>query len=147
FGHQVNGHLLLGYFILMLAVLLVAWRQFGHSSIAASTLFALTSVVMLLLYATFGTYYLGSQFKPHITDLVTALYYAMVTMTTEGYGDITPQTSEAKFFAVSVIVLGVAVFATSLTAVTARMVSRSLQRIVHHTGTGMKREKHFVVIG
>ncbi len=147
FGYHVKGHLLFGYFLLMLALLLVAWRRFDHSSIAASTLFALTSVVLLMLYATFGTYYLGDEFKPHITDLVTALYYAMVTMSTVGYGDITPQTPEAKLFSVSVIVLGVAVFATSLTAVIAPTISRSLQRIVHHKGSGMKREKHFVVIG
>ncbi|HET7662416.1 MAG TPA: ion channel, partial [Rhodanobacteraceae bacterium] len=147
FGVHANGHLLLGYFILMLALLVVAWRQFDHSSIAASTLFALTSVVMLLLYATFGAYYLGADFKPHITNLVTALYFAMVTMSTVGYGDVTPQTPEAMLFTVSVIILGLTVFATSLTAVIAPMVSRSLQRIVQHKGSGMKRENHFVVIG
>ena len=147
FGVHREGRLLLAYFVLLLALLLVAWRWFDHSSIAASTLFALTSVVMLLLYATFGTYYLGAQFKPPVTDLVTALYYAMVTMSTVGYGDVAPQTPEAKLFAVSVIVLGVAVFATSLTAVIAPMVSRSLQRIVNHKSSRMKRDNHFVVIG
>lgn len=147
FGMHANGHLLLAYFVLMVALLVIAWRQFDHSSITASTLFALTSVVMLLLYATFGAYYLGDEFKPHITDLVTALYFSMVTMSTVGYGDVTPQTPEAMLFTVSVIILGVAVFATSLTAVIAPMVSRSLQRIVHHKGSGMKRENHFVVIG
>src|SRR5699024_10338123 len=100
FGQHQGGHLLLAYCILMLALLLMAWRRFDHSSIAASTLFALTSVVMLLLYATFGAYYLGEQFDPHITDLVTALYFSMVTMSTVGYGDITPQTSEAMLFTV-----------------------------------------------
>ncbi|HET6588375.1 MAG TPA: NAD-binding protein, partial [Oleiagrimonas sp.] len=50
-------------------------------------------------------------------------------------------------FTVSVIILGLTVFATSLTAVIAPMVSRSLQRIVQHKGSGMKRENHFVVIG
>jgi voltage-gated potassium channel len=147
FGVHRGGHLLLGYFALLLAALLMAWREFDHSSIAGSTLFALTSVAMLLLYATFGTYYLGAHFKPAVTDMVTALYYAMVTMSTVGYGDITAQTPEAKLFTVSVIVLGVAVFATSLTAVIAPMVSRSLQRIVNHKGPRMKREKHFVVVG
>ena len=147
FGTHTNGHILLGYFILMLALLMMAWRYFDHSSITASTLFAVASVVMLLLYATFGAYYLGNEFKPPITDLITALYVAMVTMSTVGYGDITPQTTEAKLFTISIIVLGVAVFATSLTAVIAPMVSRSLQRIVHHKGASMKRENHFVVIG
>lgn len=142
-----HSHLLLAYFALMLAALFFAWRQFDRSSVAASTLFAVTSVVMLLMYATFGAYYLGADFKPQITDLVTALYYSMVTMSTVGYGDITPQTSETKLFTVSVIVLGVAVFATSLTAVIAPMVSNSLKRIVTRKGTRMKRENHFVVIG
>ncbi|MGN6312950.1 MAG: voltage-gated potassium channel protein [Rhodanobacteraceae bacterium] len=147
FGGGAHEAVLLGYFALLLALLLTAWRQFDRSSITGSTLFALTSVIMLLLYATFGAYYLGAEFKPPITDLITALYWGMVTMSTVGYGDITPQTPEAKLFTVSVIVLGVAVFATSLTAVIAPMVSRSLQRIVNRKGARMKRENHFVVIG
>jgi voltage-gated potassium channel len=147
FGQHGHAHLLIGYFVLMLALLAFAWRQFDRSSIAASTLFALTSVVMLVVYATFGAYYLGADFKPQIADLVTAFYYAMVTMSTVGYGDITPQTPEAKLFAVSIIALGVAVFATSLTAVIAPLVTRSLQRIVSRKDTRMQRENHFVVIG
>ena len=147
FGQHGATHLLLGYFVLMLALLAFAWRQFDRSSVAASSLFALASVVMLLVYATFGTFYLGADFKPHITDLVTALYFAMVTMSTVGYGDITPQTPEAKLFTISVVVLGVAVFATSLTAVIAPLISRSLQRIVNRKDKRMPREKHFVVIG
>jgi voltage-gated potassium channel len=147
FSGHANGHVLFAYFVLMLGALLFAWRQFDRTSVAASTLFALTSVTMLLMYATFGTYYLGAEFKPPVTDLVTALYYAMVTMSTVGFGDITAQTAQTKLFTVSVIVLGVAVFATSLTAVIAPMVSTSLQRIVNRKGPRMKRENHFVVIG
>ncbi len=146
-GTHFSGHLLLVLFALVTAALLAAWRQFDRSSVAASTLFALTSVVMLLLYATFGAYYLGSDFKPAITDLTTALYYALVTMSTVGYGDIIPQTPNGKLFTISIIILGVAVFATSLTAVIAPMVSNSLQRIVNRKGPRMKREHHFVVVG
>ena len=146
-GRHFDHHALLVYFLVVTVALFFAWRQFDRSSVAASTLFAVTSVVMLLLYATFGAYYMGNDFKPPITDLVTAGYYALVTMSTVGYGDIVPQTSDAKLFALSIIVLGVAVFATSLTAVIAPMVSNSLQRIVNHKGARMKREHHFVVIG
>ena len=147
FGSHTHVYGLLIYFLLVLGALLFAYRHFDRASIAASTLFALTSVAMLIMYATFGAYYLGAQYKPAITDLVTALYYSMVTMSTVGYGDIVPLTAEAKLFTVSIIVLGVAVFATSLTAVIAPMVSTSLQRIVSRKGQHMKREKHFVVIG
>ena len=144
---QSHVHGLLAYFAFLLAALLFSWRHFNRSSVALSTLFALTAVVMLLLYATFGSYYLGAGFKPQITDLVTALYYAMVTMSTVGYGDIIPAVPETRLFTVSVIVLGVAVFATSLTAVIAPLVSQSLKGIIGRKGTGMKRENHFVVIG
>lgn len=145
-GHT-HVHVLLAYFSFTTIVLVVSWRQFDRSSLAASTLFAVTSVLMLLLYATFGSYYLGGEFKPQIHDLVTALYYAMVTMSTVGYGDIVPATTEARLFALSVMVLGVAVFATSLTAVVAPLVGQSLQKIMNRKGRGMKRENHFVVIG
>ncbi|MGH9617127.1 MAG: voltage-gated potassium channel protein [Acidobacteriaceae bacterium] len=142
-----NPQVLLAYFAFVLAALLFAWRRFDRSSLAASTLFALTSMTMVLLYATFGGLYLGAQFKPPLTNLISALYYAMVTMSTVGYGDILPVTSESRLFAMSVIVLGVAVFATSLTAVIAPLVSHSLQHIINRKGTQMKRENHFVVIG
>lgn len=138
---------LLVYFILVFGVLLISWRHFDRASIAASTLFALTSVAMLVMYATFGSYYLGAQFKPQITDLVTALYYSMVTMSTVGYGDISPQTADAKLFAISIIVLGVAVFATSLTAIITPLISNSLFRAVNRRGASMKRKNHFVIIG
>ena len=147
FSQHLQTHLLLTYFVLMLFALVIAWRQFDRSSVTASTLFAITSVVMLMMYATFGAYYLGHEFKPEIGDMVTALYYAVVTMSTVGYGDITPQTPEAKLFTVSIIILGVAVFATSLTAVIAPMVSNSLHRIVNRKGSRMKRENHFIIIG
>lgn len=146
-ARHFSSHLLLAYFVLMALALAAAWRRFDRSSVAASTLFAVTSVAMLLTYATFGAYYLGMDFKPPITDLITAHYYALVTMSTVGYGDIIPQTPQAKLFAVSIIVLGVAVFATSLTAVIAPMVSNSLRRIVNRKESLMKREHHFVVIG
>lgn len=136
-----------GYFLAVLIAMLLGWRSFDRSSLTGSSLFAVTSILMVVGYATFGNFYLGSQFKPPIMDLVTALYYAIETMSTVGYGDIAAQTPEAKLFIVSVIVLGLTVFATSLTAVIAPLMSHSLKRL---TGPGkhkMKREKHFVVIG
>lgn len=135
------------YFAFLVGSLAFFRQAFYKSSIAANSLFALSSTVMLLLYAVFGSYYLGKQFDPNITDWVTAIYYSVVTMTTVGYGDINPITPEAKLFTISVIILGVAVFATSITAVIAPMVRTSLTKIMVHKGKKMKRENHYVVIG
>ncbi len=144
---QAHAQVMLAYFAFSLLFLVWSYRHFDRSSVAASTLFAITSVVMLLIYATFGSYYLGQDFHPHITDLPTALYYAIVTMSTVGYGDITPHTTEARMFTISIMVLGVAVFATSLTAVIGPLVGQNLQRILNRKGPSMNRENHFVVIG
>lgn len=143
--HQ--GSQLFFYFVAILGLLFLFWRHFDRSSVTASTLFALTAVIMLLGYSTFGAYYLGDEFRPEIEDLGTAFYWAMVTMSTVGYGDISPASGDARVFSASVIILGIAVFATALTAVIAPLVSQSLARIVHQQGAKMKRENHFVVIG
>jgi K+ transport systems, NAD-binding component len=142
---RLEGELL--YLGALLVTLLLAWRSFDRSSVAAGTLFALTAVILLLLYATFGSLYLGDDFKPPIHDLVTAFYVAVVTMSTVGYGDYTPQTDDSKLFTISVIVLGVAVFATSLTAVIAPLVSKSLERVVNRKDQRMNRENHYIVVG
>lgn len=128
---------------ILLLVLLLSYRWFGQSSIAAGTLFAVASALLLLIYAVFGSLYLGDQFSPPITDPVTAFYYSVVTMATVGYGDIVPKAPEARLFTASVIILGIAVFATSLTAIAAPLVTRLTTRKekrVKHSG-------HFIVIG
>lgn len=130
-----DGALLLG--------LLLAYHWFDRSSLAAGTLFAITSSLLLLIYAVFGSLYLGDQFSPHIKDLVTALYYSIVTMGTVGYGDITPKSDEARLFTISIIILGLAVFATSLTAIATPL----LARIMTRKEKRMNRNNHFIVIG
>ncbi|GAA4357925.1 ion channel [Kangiella marina] len=135
------------YFVFLITSLSLFRQSFYKSSVAANSLFALTSMVMLLLYSIIGSYYLGKEFDPYIDDWVTAFYYSIVTMTTVGYGDINPVTTEAKLFTISVIILGVAVFATSLTAVIAPMVRSSLAKIMVHKGNSMKRDNHYIVIG
>ncbi|HEX5482310.1 MAG TPA: voltage-gated potassium channel protein [Terriglobia bacterium] len=141
-GHA--HHRALTYYdgILLLALLL-AYRWFDRSSLAAGTLFAVTSALLLLIYAVFGSLYLGDQFSPQIKDLVTAFYYAVVTMGTVGYGDITPKAPEARLFTVSVIILGLAVFATSVTAIAGPMIGR----LTNRKEKRMKRTNHFIVIG
>lgn len=135
------------YLLVVSVSLIVTWRSFTLASLAATTLFSISLIAMLFSYATYGSLYLGGDFKPEITDVITALYYSTVTMSTVGYGDIIPQTTEAKLFAMSLIVFGVAVFATSLTALVTPLLSKSMDHIVNRKGNRMKREDHFVVLG
>lgn len=134
---------LISYNGILLFALLISYPWFNRSSLAAGTLFAITSALLLLIYAVFGSLYLGSQFSPNIKDPITAFYYAVVTMSTVGYGDITPRTVDARLFAISVMLLGLAVFATSVTAIAGPMIARLTRRKEKR----MKRTNHFIVIG
>lgn len=131
----------------LLLALLLSRRAFHRSSVTAGSLFALTSVCLLLMYAVFGALYLGEEFSQPIKDVATALYFAIVTMSTVGYGDITPVTSDARLFTVSITVLGITVFATSISAVILPIASGSFKKIMASKGTNMTRKDHYVIIG
>ena len=147
FGQRRPHPGLVYYDALLLAALIAARRAFDRTSLAAGTLFAITSSLLLLMFAVFGSFYFGQSFSPPIDSLTSALYYAVVTMSTVGYGDITPKTPEARLFTVSLILFGVAVFATSVSAIIAPMMSRSLQRIIAQKGKQMKRSNHYIIVG
>lgn len=138
---------LLVYNVILLIAALLSYRGFQRSSLAAGTLFAITSLLLLLAYAVFGSFELGAEFKPPITDLTTALYFAVVTMSTVGYGDVTPQTTEAKLFVVSFIVLAVAIFAVSLGAILVPVINGRLASLLKPGKKKMPRSNHFVIIG
>lgn len=59
------------------------------------------------------------------TDIPTSIYWAVVTMTTVGYGDITPATEWGRFFSALVMLIGYTVIAVPTGIVTASMVQAS----------------------
>ncbi len=127
--------------------LLLSYRHFGRSSLAAGTLFAAISVLMLLGYAVFGAYTLGSGFTPPIRTLPTALYFAVETMSTVGFGDIVPSSIDARLFTVSVIILGITVFATSVSAIIVPAVNSRMNRILEGGKKLMSRKHHYIIVG
>lgn len=138
---------LLAYNLFALLTLLVAGRSFSRSSLTTATLFASASIVLLVAYAVLGSYLLGPEFKPPIGNLVTALYYAVVTMTTIGYGDIVPVTTEARMFAISVMILGITVFATSISALLVPMINGRMERLLGAREKDVSRSNHYVIVG
>lgn len=123
------------------------WRVFNQSSLAAGTLFALVSFVSLLLYALCGSLYLGEEFRPVISELSDALYFSTVSMSTVGYGDIVPVTSTARLFTVSIIILGITVFATSISAIIGPMLGGNLRRMIKGRISHVMRKNHIIIIG
>ncbi|HUW98560.1 MAG TPA: voltage-gated potassium channel protein [Acidiferrobacter sp.] len=132
---------------LTLLALLVFQRGFDRSSLAAGTLFAIVSVLLLMGYAVFGAFVLGQGFSPPVTNLSTALYFAVITMSSVGYGDIVPKTADARFFVVSVVILGITVFATSISAVIVPAVTGRMQRLMKGESKRMARKNHYIIVG
>ena len=137
--------------VLYIAALLLALALSGHvftrSSLAAGTLFALAATVLLLAYGVLGALILGQGFAPPIVTLPQAAYFTVVTMSTVGYGDILPKSDDARLFVISLIVVGLSVFLTSLTAVVGPLIQGRIIRIIEPRRKKMKRVNHYIITG
>ncbi|MEZ6141173.1 MAG: ion transporter [Zavarzinella sp.] len=78
-------------------------------------------VVLVLLTITGSLMYLIEGEENGFTDIPTSIYWSIVTMTTVGYGDISPQTSLGRFAASLVMILGYSVIAVPTGIVTAEL--------------------------
>ncbi len=137
----------IAYAVFLIAALFWARARFDRSSLAANTLFAAGSVLILMVYGVLGALLLGAGFAPPITNLPGAFYFTIVTMSTVGYGDIVPKSNEARFFVVSLIVLGLTVFATALTAVIGPIVQNRINRALGYGRGRVQRVNHFIITG
>jgi len=82
--------------------------------------FELLTLLFLLFFivmtAGIAIYVLEEQRNPNINSLFDALYWALVTISTVGYGDISPVSIEGRSISILVIISGIAMisFATSV---------------------------------
>jgi voltage-gated potassium channel len=148
YDHQHWYALPVLYLMALFVALGAARNGFTRSSMAAGTLFAIASSILLLGYGILGSLILGQGFAPPIQDIQQAGYFTVVTMSTVGYGDILPKTDDARLFVMSLIVFGITIFITSLTAITGPLVQGRLARIMEPKGPRkMPRINHFIIAG
>ena len=102
-------------------VLMTALR----ASRAKITVFLIGVSIVIVLVG--STMYIIEGSKNGFTDIPTSLYWAVVTLTTVGYGDISPQTPLGKTIAGMVMILGYAIIAVPTGIVTSE-VSQALRR-------------------
>ncbi len=96
------------------------------------------AVIGAVVYGTVGAYTLRHGFTQDLT-LFDAFYYAIVTMSTVGYGDIAPVTLEARIFTVSLIVVGVGSFTAFVGSLIGPIIQHHLPKKVE--GRRNKREQ------
>jgi voltage-gated potassium channel len=68
-------------------------------------------IIMSVIIASTFMYYAEKDFQPHtLGSIPLALYWGFITISTVGYGDITPITNLGKFITVITTLLGVALY-------------------------------------
>lgn len=125
-------------------VLVISQRAFPHHSLTSAGFVAFICTISLLSFSMLGSLYIGDEFKPHITTLMDAFYFSIVCMTTLGFGDIVPISSNARMFTLTVVILGITVFTTSIVYVMG-FLARGTRDIVKKRIAKM--HDHFIIIG
>jgi hypothetical protein len=90
-------------------------------------------IYKVLLASAFGLVVLGTVVYRYIEDWswVDSFYFSVVTITTVGFGDLTPTTDGGKLFTVFYILVGISIFTTFLNA---RLKVRAVRRMSNSGG-------------
>lgn len=127
-----TGHLS----VIRLLRLLRIFRIFKLSHFVKESIFLLSAIrrsivkivvfmfFVLLLVTILGTvmYVVEGRVNNGFSDIPRSIYWAIVTLTTVGYGDITPITSLGQFIAASIMLLGYSIIAVPTGIISAEMI-------------------------
>lgn len=115
--------------ILKLASYVAEYRALG-SALAGSRrkILIFLSVVLMLVLVMGTVMYVVEGPASGFTSIPVAMYWAIVTMTTVGYGDFTPHTDLGRLIASFMMLLGWGILAVPTGIVSAEMTARRFQR-------------------
>lgn len=100
-------------------------RALGDSLLASRQRIAVFLVSVFTLAVLFGTVmYIIEDEAGGFDSIPKSIYWAIVTLTTVGYGDISPQTGFGQFLASMIMLMGYAIIAVPTGLVTADFISR-----------------------
>lgn len=90
--------------------------------------FFLFVVVMVIALGTLMYMVEGTQPDTQFTDIPASVYWAVVTMTTVGYGDIAPVTPAGRFLSALIMLLGYTIMAVPTGIISAQFVADAHRR-------------------
>jgi voltage-gated potassium channel len=85
-------------------------------------------IILVIILGTLMFMVEGGQPGTQFTDLGASIYWAIVTLTTVGYGDITPVTLVGRFLSGIVMILGYTIIAVPTGIVSATMIDETKRR-------------------
>ena len=133
----------------LIAGLLFFHRKFSNLSevrLGYTQIIAFGSVVFALGYGIIGSYMLRTEFSG-IKTLGDSIYFTFVTYSTLGYGDILPETSNAKIFVTTMIPIGLASFITALTALLGPAIEKRMKGVMSIMKRFQHISNHVIVCG
>lgn len=104
-------------FVLFRVFKLLRYSKSIHQflNVLATKKFELFTLLFLLIFvmltAGIVIYVIEEKANPNINSLFDALYWAMITISTVGYGDISPVTFEGRVLSMVIIIAGIAILA------------------------------------
>jgi len=78
-------------------------------------------LIIVWLAASYGYYELEGGVNPHVKTFADAMYFAFVTASTVGYGDVTPVTTEGRVLTGILIFLGIGLLGFASAQLTAKL--------------------------
>ncbi|MFT5214954.1 MAG: voltage-gated potassium channel [Glaciecola sp.] len=84
--------------------------------------------LMLIYFSAVGIYYFENQTQPeHFTSIFDSLWWAIITLTTVGYGDVYPITVGGKVFTFFILMIGLGIVAIP-TGIISSALTRSVDK-------------------
>ena len=84
--------------------------------------------LMLIYFSAVGIYYFENQAQPeHFTSIFDSLWWAIITLTTVGYGDVYPITIGGKVFTFFILMIGLGIVAIP-TGIISSALTRSVDK-------------------
>ena len=83
-----------------------------------------TTAGLVILSGALGFHYMESEVNPNVHGLWDSFWWTIVTITTVGYGDITPVTTGGRVLAILLMLGGIATMGAATAAITAYVIER-----------------------
>jgi voltage-gated potassium channel len=134
--------------VLEIFLLVLFKNTFNQGRYKGPTFYQIIVAITFLFafsYSVIGLYYMRDQFEA-IHTITDAVYFTMVTFSTVGYGDIHPITHDAKMFTVSIMVIGIGLFATVITLFASTILENISDKLKNTKGK-YHMNNHLVICG